>query len=188
MYAATGRPNVKWEGTDFKWVGRAPLALPLATALREVETHFSSDGYHRYVTSQTYEAVQVKPFAPHVIAWTVRKVLMSLLLSENPEWHVRSFPPWQQATMEIMRRNLSYYCLLATRIYIVVLRAYPVRIITQSTQRQRRGCNKSIRRTKEQQTRLQCLTWAMPKSAMPSRAIKSAKLLKKKAQGSGSVS
>ena len=98
----------------------------------------------------------------------------------NPERHVRSFPPWQQATMEIMRCNLSYYCLLATRIYIVVLRAYPVRIIIQSTQHHRRGCNKSIRRTKEQQTRLQCLAWAMPKSAMPSGAIKSAKLLKRK--------
>jgi len=26
MYAATGGPNVKWGGTDFKWEGRAPLA------------------------------------------------------------------------------------------------------------------------------------------------------------------
>jgi len=26
-----------------------------------------------------------------------------------------------------MRRNLSYYCLLAPRIYIAVLRAHPVR-------------------------------------------------------------
>jgi len=34
MYAATGGPNVKWGGTDFKLGGRAPLALPLATALR----------------------------------------------------------------------------------------------------------------------------------------------------------
>jgi len=33
MYAATRGPNVKWEGTDFKWGGRAPLAPPLATAL-----------------------------------------------------------------------------------------------------------------------------------------------------------
>ena len=39
----------------------------------------------------------------------------------NPERHV------QQATIEIVRRNLSYYCLLAPRIYIVVLRAHPVR-------------------------------------------------------------
>jgi len=75
MYAATGRPNVKLGGHRFQMGGwRAPLAPPLATTLREVETHFSSDGYYRYVTSQTYEAVQVKPFAPHVIAWTVRKV------------------------------------------------------------------------------------------------------------------
>jgi len=33
MYAATGRSNVKWGSTDFKWGGRAPLAPPLATAL-----------------------------------------------------------------------------------------------------------------------------------------------------------
>jgi len=33
MYAATGEPNVKWGGTDFKWGGREPLAPPLATAL-----------------------------------------------------------------------------------------------------------------------------------------------------------
>ena len=39
----------------------------------------------------------------------------------------QSFAPWQQAAIEIMRRNLSYYCLLAPRIYIVVLRAHPVR-------------------------------------------------------------
>ena len=39
----------------------------------------------------------------------------------------QSFAPRQQATIEIMRRNLSYYCLLAPRIYIFVLRAHPVR-------------------------------------------------------------
>jgi len=33
MYAATGGPNVKWGGTDFKWGSRAPLPPPLATAL-----------------------------------------------------------------------------------------------------------------------------------------------------------
>ena len=26
IYAATGEPNVKWGGADFKWGGRAPLA------------------------------------------------------------------------------------------------------------------------------------------------------------------
>jgi len=36
MYAATRGPNVKWRGIDFKWGGRAPLAPPLATALRAV--------------------------------------------------------------------------------------------------------------------------------------------------------
>ena len=34
MYAATRGSNVKWGGTDFKWGGRAPLATPLATTLR----------------------------------------------------------------------------------------------------------------------------------------------------------
>jgi len=38
----------------------------------------------------------------------------------------QGFALWQQATIEIMRRNLSY-CLLAPRIYIFVLRAHPVR-------------------------------------------------------------
>ena len=33
MYAATGGPNVKWGGTDFKCGSRAPLAPPLATVL-----------------------------------------------------------------------------------------------------------------------------------------------------------
>jgi len=28
MYAATGGPNVKWGGTDFKWGDQAPLAPP----------------------------------------------------------------------------------------------------------------------------------------------------------------
>jgi len=44
----------------------------------------------------------------------------------------------------------------------------------------RKGFNQSIRRTKEQQTRLQRLAWAIPKSVMPSEAIKSAKLLRRK--------
>ena len=39
----------------------------------------------------------------------------------------QSFAPRQQATIEIMRRNLSYYCFLAPRIYSFVLRAHPVR-------------------------------------------------------------
>ena len=39
----------------------------------------------------------------------------------------QSFAPWQQATIEIMRRNLSYYCLLAPRIHIFVLHAHLVR-------------------------------------------------------------
>ena len=39
MYAATGGPNVKWGGTDFKWRGRAPLTPPLATALVLSKVH-----------------------------------------------------------------------------------------------------------------------------------------------------
>jgi len=51
----------------------------------------------------------------------------------------------------------------------------------------RKGFNQSIRRTKEQKTRLQCLASVMPKPVMPSGAMKSAKL-QEKTQGSGSVS
>ena len=41
--------------------------------------------------------------------------------------YAQSFALRQQATIEIMRRNLSYHCLLAPRIHIFVLRAHPVR-------------------------------------------------------------
>jgi len=44
----------------------------------------------------------------------------------------------------------------------------------------KKGFNQSIRRTKEQKTRLQCLASAMPKPVMPPGAMKSAKLLKRK--------
>jgi len=44
----------------------------------------------------------------------------------------------------------------------------------------RKDCNQSIRRTKEQKTRLQCFASAMPKPVMPSGAMKSAKLLRRK--------
>ena len=50
----------------------------------------------------------------------------------------------------------------------------------------RKGFNQSIRRTKEQKTKLQCLDWAMPKSVMLKRRItnsgdtKSAKLQRRK--------
>jgi len=42
----------------------------------------------------------------------------------------------------------------------------------------RKGCNQSIRRTKEQKSRLQYLVCAMPKPVMPSGAMKSAKFLR----------
>ena len=52
----------------------------------------------------------------------------------------------------------------------------------------RKGFNQSIRRTKEQNTRLRCLASAMPKPVMPPGAMKSAKLLQdEKVQGSGSM-
>jgi len=38
----------------------------------------------------------------------------------------QSFAPWQQATTVHAPRSL-YYCLFAPRIYIVVVRAHPVR-------------------------------------------------------------
>ena len=46
----------------------------------------------------------------------------------------------------------------------------------------RKGFNQSIRRTKEQKTRLQYLASTMPKPVMPSGAMKSAKLLRKNAR------
>ena len=46
----------------------------------------------------------------------------------------------------------------------------------------RKGFDLSIRRTKEQETRLQCLARAMPKPVMPSGAMKSAKLRRKSAR------
>ena len=42
------------------------------------------------------------------------------------------------------------------------------------------GFDQSIRRTKEQKTRLQCLASTMPKPVMTSGAVKSAKLLRRK--------
>ena len=39
----------------------------------------------------------------------------------------QSFAKRQQATIEIMCRNLSYYCLLTPRVYIFVLRAHLIR-------------------------------------------------------------
>jgi len=58
--------------------------------------------------------------------------------------YVQSFALWQQATMEIMRCNLSYYWLLAPRIYIFVLRTFRSWLITESTQHHWRGCNSAL--------------------------------------------
>jgi len=51
------------------------------------------------------------------------------------------FALWQQATIEIMRRNLSYYCLLAPRTYFCSSRTSRSWWITHLTQHHRRGCN-----------------------------------------------
>jgi len=40
--------------------------------------------------------------------------------------YAQSFAPWQQATIEITRRD-HYYCLFAPHTYIFFLRAHPVR-------------------------------------------------------------
>jgi len=54
----------------------------------------------------------------------------------------QNFAPLQQATMKIMRHNLSYYCLLALHRNGFILRAHPVLgDIAHSTQYHRRGCN-----------------------------------------------
>jgi len=42
-----------------------------------VETHFSSDGYHRSVTSQTHESGNSKPFAPYAMHVPSEKVFIS---------------------------------------------------------------------------------------------------------------
>jgi len=59
----------------------------------------------------------------------IQVVVSSIAIGKAREVCAQSFAPWQQATIEIMRRNLSYYCLLAPHIYIVVLNlcAQPVR-------------------------------------------------------------
>jgi len=49
-----------------------------------------------------------------------------VLQSETQAASVQNFALWQQATIEIMRHNLSYYCWFKPRIYIVVLRAHPI--------------------------------------------------------------
>jgi len=54
----------------------------------------------------------------------------------------QSFALWHHATVETMRRNLSYYCLFAPRIYICCSSHTPRSWwITHSTQHYWRGCN-----------------------------------------------
>ena len=53
----------------------------------------------------------------------------------------QSYAPWQQATIEIMRRNLLLLLARATHIYRYSSRTSRSWWITQSKQRHRRGCN-----------------------------------------------
>jgi len=55
------------------------------------------------------------------------KSFTSVAIGKARAAYAQSFALWQQATIKFMRRNISYYCLLAPRIYIFVLRAHPVR-------------------------------------------------------------
>ena len=59
--------------------------------------------------------------------------------------HAQSLAPRQQATIEIIRRNLSYYCLLAPHIqWCYSSRTLHSRRITQPARRHRRGCNNTM--------------------------------------------
>ena len=61
--------------------------------------------------------------------------------------------------------------------YVKLFKPFTPHVIERSA---RKGFNQSIRRTKEQKRRLQCLAWTMPNSVMPSGPMKSAKLLRRK--------
>jgi len=61
--------------------------------------------------------------------------------------------------------------------YTTLLKPFIPHVIAWSV---RKGLNQSIRTTKEQQTRLECLAWAMPKSVLPSETMKTVKLLRRK--------
>ena len=69
--------------------------------------------------------------------------------------------------------------------HMTVFKSFTSHVIAWSVSK---GFHQSIRRRKEQKTRLQCLASAMPKPVMPSGAMKSASFEQEKAQGSGSVS
>jgi len=89
------------------------------------------------------ESIQSKIFP--FFSWSANGMLSHLCCDRKSRAAcAQSFAPWQQATIQSMCRNLSYYCLLAPPIHIFVFRPHPVRgdwWITQSTQHHRRGCN-----------------------------------------------
>ena len=87
----------------------------------------------------------------------------------------------------VIKGNVWWKRTFIPMVTVVVLHHKHMKLFKPFTQRPhviawsvRKGFNQSIRRTKEQKTRLQCLASAMPKPVMPSGATKSAKLLRRK--------
>jgi len=85
----------------------------------------------------------------------------------------------------VIKRNVWWKRTFLPTVTIVVLHHKHMKLFKPFTSHViacsvRKCFNQSIRRTKEQKTRLQCLAWAMPKSVMLSGAMKNAKLLRRK--------
>ena len=85
----------------------------------------------------------------------------------------------------VIKRNVWWKRAFLATVAIVVLHHKRMKLFKPFTPHViawfvRKYFNQSIRRTKEQKTRLQCLAWAMPKSVMLSGAMKSANLLRRK--------
>ena len=85
----------------------------------------------------------------------------------------------------VIKSNLWWKCTFLQRVTVVVLhhkhmkllRPFAPHVIAWSVMK---GFNQSLRRMKEQETRLQCLARAMSKPVKPSAAMKSVNLLRRK--------
>ena len=78
--------------------------------------------------------------------------------------------------MEAHCSSGGYHSCVTTK-YMKLFKLFTPHVIAWSA---RKGFNQSIRRTKGQKARLQCLASEIPKSVMTSGVIKSAKLLRRK--------
>jgi len=95
----------------------------------------------------------------------------------------------------VIKGNVWWKLIFLPMVTIVVLHHKHMKLFKPFTRviawSARKGFNQSIRRTKEQKTRLQCLASEMPKPAMPlghQELWKAQSFWEEKAQGSGSVS